>query len=183
MATKLIPWLLVIIAVMVVVIVILANRKPPEIISVVTQVDTLVVVKEVKVPIYRDKVITKYDTLHVDGHEYTVAEYSETIDTTNVKLDLNIKYWEQRRKFDVKADITTSIPTVYITETITNTIEKPYPAFAFTAGLTPMFNHANDKFNLQGVGLSAGVRINGKYDLEAVGTTDATFGVGFKVRF
>lgn len=183
MATKILPWTFVTIAILIAIIAILASRKPPEIIHTETVIDTLVVTNTVHTQTNRDKVITKYDTLYVDNHQYTVAEYQETIDTTNVKVELNVKYWEQLRKFDVQTDITAEIPTVYITKTITNTVEKPYPTFAMTAGLSPMFMKKEGDIALQNIGLAAGVRIKGKYDIELAGTTDETFGLGFRVRF
>ena len=176
-----IPWILLCIAIAA--IAIMANRTPEVITEHSVRVDTLTVIDTLRVPVYRNKVITKIDTVYIDEHLYTVGRYTERIDTTNVIIDLDISYWEQLRKFDVKADVTTSIPTTYITETITNVIQKPYPMFAFIAGISPMFSQEKGRFGLNSVSADAGVRLNGKYDIGLVANTNAAYGLGFRVKF
>lgn len=175
------PWILLLIAVMV--ISLQCQREPKTITNTVTEIDTLVVVDTVRTTIYRDRVITVIDTIIVDGHEYTVARYKETIDTLNVRVALDIEYWEQERYFNVRSDVSAETSTVYITETIANTIEKPYPLMSAIAGISPAFSFSEDKVNVHSFMLDAGVRLAGKYDISAFGSTDGTYGIRAGIKF
>ena len=181
MSAKILPWLFLVIAILV--IAIMAMRQPDVVHGIDTRIETRVVRDTVIIPVYRSRVITKIDTLFIDNHEYTVARYKERIDTTRVSIDLDIAYWEQLRKFDVKAMVLAETDTVYVTETITRTVVKNPPPLSLIAGLNPMFKIENGRLDLDNVGAEAGIRISGKYDLTARANTREMVGLGFTVRF
>lgn len=181
MTKEALPWILLLIAV--VVIFIQYQHKPDPLVNTVTEVDTLIVVDTVRVPIYRDRVITVIDTVEVDGHEYSVARYQDTIDTLDVTVDLDIEYWEQERYFNVRADVSTEHNTVYVTNTVTNTIEKPYPLISAIAGLSPVFDIEEGALQAHSFMLDAGVRLAGKYDLSIFGATNGVYGIRAGIRF
>jgi hypothetical protein len=175
------PWILLIIAILV--IFAQCQKRPDTVIETEVIVDTLTVVDTVTVTIAREKVITLIDTVYVDGHEYTVAKHSETIDTLNVTVDLDIEYWEQDRYFNVRTRIDAESSTVYITETNNVITEKPYPMLSAIAGMAPAFHTKDGKMVVSSVMLDAGVRFAGKYDLSAFGTTAGTYGLRAGIRF
>lgn len=183
---KLNTGLLVVIAILIIVVVLLSSAKQPEpIITTVTEIDTLHVTHRIRTQVEREKVITEYDTVYVDARPYVIASYRDRIDTTKVSIDLDIKYYEYEKLFDVKAGIDADIDTVYITKTITNTeivTVKPKPV-AIIAGVSPMFIRKDDKTEVRNFGVEAGLRFGGKYDITLRGNTDEAFGLGLTIRF
>lgn len=178
--------LIFVIAILVIAIIWLSSTRQPEpIITTVTEIDTLHVTHRIRTQIEREKVVTEYDTVYVDTRPYVVARYRDRIDTTKVSVDLDIKYYEYEKMFDVKAGIEADIDTVYITKTITNTeiaTIKPRP-IAVIAGVSPMFISNDGKTEVHNFGIEAGLRFGDKYDITLRGNTDEAFGLGFAIRF
>lgn len=129
---------------------------------------------------------TTVDTVKIDGHEYKLARYAESIAKNKVRVDLDIAYSELSGLFDVRAGITSQVDSVIVEKIITNIVTKKPPFIALIGSLTPVGSidlKTSPALALDHLNVGFGARIADKCDVELIGGSDLSVGCRIGIRF
>lgn len=132
--------------------------------------------------ILRQNLPALIDTVWADSTSHEVASYREKVSKGKTSVDFGIRYDERTNLFDVNADITAVVESVFVEKETIKTITRKPKFIGLTGGIS-IGGSSFTNPQLSQAGIDAGFKFVGKYSATAFINTDKNYGVRLGIDF